>query len=146
MVLNVVTEDAFAKLNIMREKAEAALDYILDEPNCACAQMLVDIACDYLAEMGKMIENMQESRIKIPRWQERYIILPQLPSQGKKIICEAEVNRAPKENPTPRRAIRGCSFRRSQVLEVAGGPMEGRVFEGCDNLVFYGSFQRESLS
>ena len=32
-----------------------------------CAQMLVDIACDYLVEMGKMMEIMQESRIKIPR-------------------------------------------------------------------------------
>ena len=66
MVLNLVTEDAFAKLGDLREKAEAALGYILDEPNCARAQMLADIASDYLAEMGKIIENMQESRIKIP--------------------------------------------------------------------------------
>ena len=66
MVLNIVTEDAFAKLNDLRGKAEAALDYILDEPNCARAQMLVEIAFDYLAEMGKMIDTMQESRMKIP--------------------------------------------------------------------------------
>ena len=66
MVLNIVTEDAFVTLDTLREKAEAALDYILDEPNCARAQTLVDIASDYLVEMGKTIENMQESRIKIP--------------------------------------------------------------------------------
>ena len=66
MVLNIVTEDAFAELNTLRGKAEAALDYILDEPNCARAQTLVYIASDYLAEMGKTIENMQERRIKIP--------------------------------------------------------------------------------
>ena len=66
MVLNIVTEDAFAKLGDLREKAEAALGYILDEPNCASAQILVEIASDYLFEMDKMIGNMQENRIKIP--------------------------------------------------------------------------------
>jgi len=66
MVLNLVTEDAFVELDTLREKAEAALDYILDEPNCARAQTLVYIASDYLDEIGKMIKNMQERRLKIP--------------------------------------------------------------------------------
>ena len=66
MVYNLVTADAFAELSILQEKAETALDCILDGSKCPRVQTLTDIASDYLSAMGEKIQAMQESRLRIP--------------------------------------------------------------------------------
>ena len=66
MLLNLVTGDAFAKLNILREKAEVALGCIMDDSKCQHIQVLADIANDYISAMGDMIEAMQESPVHYP--------------------------------------------------------------------------------
>ena len=66
MLLNLVTGDAFAKLSILREKAEAALGCIMDDAKCPHIQILADIASDYLSAMGDTIQAMQESPVHYP--------------------------------------------------------------------------------
>jgi len=67
MTINPLTEDALTELNISREKAEAVLHYIIDEPQCARQQTLIYIATDYLTEIGDMIRAMQECKITVPQ-------------------------------------------------------------------------------
>ena len=58
-----ITEDALTELSIMRKKIEAVLDCIIGDAN-AHDQTLIYVACDYLGEMGKMIQavHTQETR------------------------------------------------------------------------------------
>jgi hypothetical protein len=73
MAFNPITEDAFTELTVLREKAEAVLRCIIEDPQCARHQTLTYIASDYLFAMGEMIRAMQESRLTAP------------PSPGRKI-------------------------------------------------------------
>ena len=66
MLYSLVSDDAFLELCILREKAEAALNCILDDSDCARMQTLAHVASDYLSAMDGKIEAMQESRLKLP--------------------------------------------------------------------------------
>ena len=66
MPINPMTEDALSELNTLRDKAEAVLNCIIDDPACARQQTLTYIASDYLFAMGEMIRAMQGSKITAP--------------------------------------------------------------------------------
>jgi len=56
-----VTEDALNELGILRQKIEVVIDCLIDDAN-AREQTLAYIATDYLGEMRKMIQAMQETQ------------------------------------------------------------------------------------
>ena len=62
MATNPITEDDLNELSIIQRKIEIVLDCTIDDTN-ARAQTLVDIANDYLATMGEMIQAMLHSKI-----------------------------------------------------------------------------------
>jgi hypothetical protein len=67
MTINPLTEDAFTELTVLREKAEAVLRCIIEDPQCARHQTLTYIASDYLFAMGEMIRAMQDRKITVPQ-------------------------------------------------------------------------------
>ena len=63
MLSYLLTEDTLTELSILREKAEAVLNCLIEDAKCARDQTLAYIACDYLSAMGETIRAMQASRI-----------------------------------------------------------------------------------
>ena len=57
MASNPITEDDLNELCILRRKIEIVLDSTIDDTN-ARAQTLINIANDYLATMGEMLQSM----------------------------------------------------------------------------------------
>ena len=57
MIQDPITEDDLNELCILRRKIEVVLDSTIDDTN-ARAQTLINIANDYLATMGEMLQSM----------------------------------------------------------------------------------------
>jgi len=66
MLYSLVSDDAFLKLFILLEKAEAALSCITEDLSCSRDKTLSCIASDYITAMGETARAMQESRITVP--------------------------------------------------------------------------------
>jgi len=66
MIYSLVSDDAFLELFVLLEKAEAALNCIIEASKCKRTQTFADIASDYLFKMEKMAQGMQENRIAAP--------------------------------------------------------------------------------
>ena len=66
MVYDPTTEDALTELSCLQEKAEVALDCILEDSRGRRTQVLADIASDYLVTMREMLQAMQESILQAP--------------------------------------------------------------------------------
>jgi len=66
MMYHQVSDFAFLELGVMLEKAGAALDCITEVSNCAHAQTLSCIASDYIVDLDKAIQAMQENRAAAP--------------------------------------------------------------------------------
>jgi len=61
MKYSIVSEDAFAELSILQEKAATALYCIPEYCRNPRVQSLADIANDYVVEMGNAVQVMQEN-------------------------------------------------------------------------------------
>ena len=66
LVQEPITEDALTELSCLQEKAEVALDCILEDSRGRRTQVLADIARDYLVTMREMLEATQESILQTP--------------------------------------------------------------------------------
>jgi len=67
MIYSLVSDMAFLELGVLLEKTGAVLDCITEDIDCSRDKTLSFIASDYIAEMDKTIQAMQESRVTAPQ-------------------------------------------------------------------------------
>ena len=65
MLYSMVSDDAFLELFALLEKAEAALDCIIEGSSCKRIQTFADIASDYFFKMEEMTKAMQANQVRV---------------------------------------------------------------------------------
>ena len=65
-VHDLPTEDALEELSCLQEKAEVALDCVLEDSRGRRTLVLADIASDYLVTMREILQAIQERILQAP--------------------------------------------------------------------------------